>query len=215
MNIRKNLTETEEESLAKLQGWWSENGRYIIFGGILGLASVSGWKGWEYWTEQYRATAAELFFEYRQELQKENDGSGTGHAASLIELLELEYSDTPYASLAYELLAKTHVEAGENEKAIEAMEKAVEQVNDPVRLALITLRQARVLLAMNKPKEALRLVDEFRSQPGMRSLAEELRGDAFTRTGDLEAARGAYETAIKNTRVRSDFLRMKLENLGE
>ncbi len=215
MNIRKNLTESEEESFAKLQGWWSENGRYIIFGGILGIASVSGWKGWGYWTEQHQATAAELFFEYRQELQTESGGSGNEHAASLIELLELKYSDTPYASLAYEQLAKTHVEAAENEEAFEAMEKAVELVNDPVRLALITLRQARVLLALDKPKEVLKLVEEFRSQPGMTSLAEELRGDAFTRTGDLEAARGAYEAAIKNTRVRSDFLRMKLENLGE
>ncbi len=215
MNIRKNLTESEEESFARLQGWWSENGRYIIFGGILGLASVGGWQGWGYWTEQHRATAAELFFEYRQSLEKESDGSENENAASLAELLELKYSDTPYASLAYEQLAKIRAEAGKNQEAIEAMDKAVDLVNDPVRLALITLRQARVLLAMKRPKDVLKLVEEFRSKRGMVSMSEELRGDAFTQIGDFAAARSAYETAIKNTRIRPDFLRMKLENLGE
>ena len=43
--------ETEEQQIEELKRWWSEHGRTVIAGIVLGLGTVIGWTSWQNYQE--------------------------------------------------------------------------------------------------------------------------------------------------------------------
>ena len=53
---------TEEEQVEAIKKWWSENGKSIIAGIIIGIAAIFGWRGYENHTAM-QAKAASMLYE--------------------------------------------------------------------------------------------------------------------------------------------------------
>jgi predicted negative regulator of RcsB-dependent stress response len=141
-------------------------------------------------------------------------GDRTG-ALILLADLERDFASTPYADQARLAVARVYVESNELDKASTELQ-AVSQHSKDKQLALVArLRLARVLIAQQKPDDALTALDGV--DPGaFEALFHEVRGDAEFAKGNKAAALTEYRTArSKDTGGGSDtsLLDLKISDL--
>jgi len=200
----------EEQELEDLKKWWSENGRSIIAGVVLGIAVIGGWRGWEGWQQSRAEAASDL---HQQAMQ----AFGAGQRERLAELagqLALDYADTPYAALSGLALASAQVGEGDLAAAATTLQRvAGDGSGEAAQVA--RLRLARVQIEQGEADAALQtLADDF--PPAFVGLVAEVRGDAHLAAGDVDAARAAYSEARDSGSALADAaaLEIKLNELA-
>jgi len=199
---------SDEEQVEALKRWWSENGKSVVGGVLLGLALVGGWRGWQYY-EQNRAEIAGARYD---ELLVAAESRQLDRAVQLAEGLRAEFDDTAYASLAALHAAKLKLEAGDRGAAQVQLAWVRANAPDPGLRQVATLRLGRILVDEGELDAAQRLVDAAPRDAFAPEFAE-LRGDLARARGDLQAARAAYEEALAGKPASGVLLRMKLEDL--
>ncbi|OZB73570.1 MAG: hypothetical protein B7X37_08190, partial [Halothiobacillus sp. 14-55-98] len=60
------MTATDDEQLDKLREFWTQYGKTIIAGIILGLAALAAWAGWQSWQAKNQTAAAIAFHQIEQ-----------------------------------------------------------------------------------------------------------------------------------------------------
>ncbi len=199
---------TDEEQVEALKKWWSENGRSVVGGVVLGLALVGGWRGWQYY-EQTRAENAGAQYDG---LLVAVESKQPEKAAQASERLRADYDDTAYASLAALHVAKLKLEAGDRAGARAQLEWVKAQAPDPALRQIAGVRLARILIDAGELDAAAGLLDAAPRDAFAPELAE-LRGDLARARGDLDAARAAYEEGLAGRSGGAAVLRMKLDDL--
>lgn len=201
---------TDEEKVEELKAWWQENGNSVIAGIALAIAGLFGW---EYWKNNQITTASEASSLYAQ--VEQNAGTSLDNAQANIQTLQNDYSSTPYAAIASMKLAQDNASKGEYPAAAEALQWVIDNSSDEGFQQVAQLRLARVLLAMEKPAEALQLANK-EYPAAYQSLQEELKGDVYVAQNKTAEARSAYDRAIlSSTGGSTEFIKMKRDNLGE
>ena len=198
---------TDEEKAEELKAWWKENGTSVIAG--VGLA-VAALFGWEYWKEHKITTAesASALYTESRNAEKPED------TARMLQQLRDEYGSTPYGAMAGLQTAKNHAEAGEYQKAADALQWVIDNSNEAEYQDVARLRLARVLVAMGQADKALELTKQDYPE-AYESLLEEIKGDIFAAQDKKDDARKAYERAIlTNSGGSTEFIQMKLDDLG-
>ena len=203
--------ETEEQQVAAFKNWWKENATSLIFGVVVG---VSGLLGWRYYIDQnqnHLVQASDLYMQVVQSVMlnvvddKVNDINNT---------LINEYSNTPYAALSSLALAKSEYEKGNVDAAAEQLASAAENATDEVTKHIANLRLASVYLEQKKYDEVSSLLNMAHDE-AFDAHYEELKGDMHMAKGDVDQARAAYDKAI--TLLGSSagkWLKLKRKNLG-
>jgi predicted negative regulator of RcsB-dependent stress response len=198
----------DEEQLEALKKWWSENGKSMVGGVVLGLALVGGWRGWQYYVQNQAETAGARYDEMLVAVESRQ----SERAVQLAEGLRAEFDDTAYASLAALQAAKLKFEAGDRGAAQVQLAWVRANAPDPALRQVATLRLVRVLIDDGDLDAAQRLLDAAPRDAFAPELAE-LRGDLARARGDLAAARAAYEEALAGKSDSGVLLRMKLDDL--
>ena len=202
--------ETEDEQLRALKEWWSENGRSVIAGVVIGIGTLIGWKSWNVYQEQQALEASAKYNAIRSSALSQNlDG-----VIVLAEELKKDFKSTPYASLAAMILAKAKAEKGETSEVVNNLQWVIENSKQESVATIAKLRLARVYIADQDIEKAEALLNE--SYPvAYTSLLQELRGDMLSAKGEIQAAREAYDSAINAAEGNEvDYLKMKRDNLG-
>jgi predicted negative regulator of RcsB-dependent stress response len=199
----------DEEQLEALKKWWSENGKSMVGGVVLGLALVGGWRGWQYYVQNQAETAGARYDEMLVAVESRQ----SERAVELAEGLRAEFDDTAYASLAALQAAKLKFEAGDRGAAQVQLAWVRANAPDPALRQVATLRLVRVLIDDGDLDAAQRLLDAAPRDAFAPELAE-LRGDLARARGDLAAARAAYEEALAGKSDSGVLLRMKLDDLS-
>lgn len=198
----------EEEQVEAIKKWWSENGKSVVGGVVLGLALVGGWRGWQHY-EQNRAETAGARYD---EMLVAAEVQRLDQAVQLAEGLRVEFGDTAYASLAALHVAKLKLEAGDPGAAQVQLAWVRTNAPDPGLRQIASLRLARILVDEGELDAAQRILDAAPRDAFAPELAE-LRGDVARARGDVKAARAAYEEALAGKPGSSAILRMKLDDL--
>ena len=203
--------ETEEQQIADLKKWWSENGTSIIVGVALGLAGVFGFRAWLAYQENLAGQASTIYAVMQQGLERDDRQLVSERADILIS----QYNSTPYAALAALALAKISLEEGDLDAAGGQLQWVLDNGKlDAVRDAT-RLRLARVLIAQQKPDEAEALLQQPRTTTAFDNLYDEVSGDIYSVRGDSTAASEAYQRALAATPANnpgSNLLKLKYEN---
>lgn len=204
----------EYEQSEQVRKWLRENGASIVIGVVLALVLIFGWRQWQAHRAEHHAQAAEQFAVLQNALL-------SGNAAQVdraADVLEKDYTDTAYATLA--AVARANMAVGENklDAAQKALQWAVDHSPAPVLHSLYQLRLARVQLAQNLAQAALATLDKVPADD-YRALRQELRGDALLKLGRAADARTAYQQALSALSANTppgmrDALRMKLDDLA-
>ncbi len=203
--------ETEEEQVEQLKAWLKENGLSIVFGIIIGVGGIGGYKYWNYVQDTTATEASAHFSKMIDALDAGNYDSVQTQADALIN----DYASTDYALMAQLALAKSHVVNGDFDKAEQALQQVVGSGGQKplsyvarTRLAALQIQNGKIDLALGTLNTEF--PDEFSARVG------ELRGDAYATQGKAAEAIAAYRNAqsAKLGAVDESFLRQKIDDLG-
>lgn len=200
---------TDDEKVEDLKAWWKENGTSVVVGVALSIVALFGWDYWK--TSQDKTAAAASALYTQATTQAKTDLT---KATPDIQKLQNDFSSTPYAVMATLQSAQQYAVKGDYEAASKALHWVIDNSKDDSFKQLANVRLARILLAMKKPDEALKLVEQ--SYPkSYESLLAELKGDIFAAQNKPKEARDAYDKAIASNQGGStEFIEMKRANLG-
>lgn len=204
--------ENPEEEIEKLTKFWNEYGNSLIAGVIIGLAGLFGFKYWQSTTAEKATAASFIYTELIGAVTQNQTGAARDSANKLI----ADFGKTPYASKAALVLARIDFEAGDREKAEKNLRFAMEHAREEGVQHAARVRLARILVDRGDLDGAMKLADQ-KDQGGFTAEYAELKGDILLAKGNRDAARTAYQEAVKETRPQSPylpFLKMKLDDLG-
>ena len=201
------LSPEEQEQLDRFRQWWRENRRAVGLGALLAVAGIGGWQGWDRWGGARAGAAAELYREYRAQLETDE-----GAARELAARLRADYGGTAYAAMASLLSARAHVDAGRLDEAAALLEWARAETPVEEFAALAALRLGRLRAEQGRWEEGLEIVENLEA-PGWRGVRQEILGDLYAQAGRVADARRAYVQALEAGHDH-EFLRFKLDDLG-
>lgn len=203
--------ETEEQQVEALKDWWKENGKAVIAGVVIGVAVIGGWSLWTGHVENKTVAASDAFSEALV-------AANSADADTALVLADEVQDDNPghlYASYAAMTAARAAVENGDLAEAAKRLEWVSENApQDDVRL-LAKIRLARVQGAVGDAAAGLAILPK--SYPdSFAGLVEEARGDLLVFSGDIDAARAAYQAAADSEYIANrEGLTMKMNELAQ
>lgn len=203
--------ETEEQQVEALKDWWTENGKAVIAGVVLGATVIGGWTFWQNSVEKKTVAASDAF---SRTLEAVNS-SELDNALSIADEVQDDNPGHLYATYSSFAAARIAVENGDLEEAAARLEWVVENApQDDVKL-IAQVRLARVQGAVGDSTQALTtLPGSF--PDSFAGLVQEARGDLHVQAGDASAAREAYQAAMDSDYVANrEGLTMKLNELAQ
>jgi predicted negative regulator of RcsB-dependent stress response len=206
--------QSEKEQLEEIRAWWSENGRFVITGVVLGVAIIVGWNQWRSSIETAQIEASNLFEEVMVAV-----GDGDSEAAEFAaENLFVNYDQTVYPEQARLALARLYMDKGRDQDAVDVLRELI-VAGDESEIQLVgRLRLAKVKLYQNKPDEVVELLKD-RGESAFAARYSEVLGDAYTAQGNFAEAQTAYLAAlIENPALQTidnNLIQLKLNDLPD
>ena len=204
--------QTEEEQIASMKRWWETNGKFLIIGLIVVVASVIGTRTWQNFELSTLSKASAQYDLMMQELEAGRVDSVLQRGAEIVK----NNPDLQYGVLSAMLVAKVEVEKGNNDAAFQQLSWALENTESEKLKHIIRIRLAKVLLAQGKLNEALTHAT-FPQQADFASQYSIVQGDVYVKKGEVGSARTAYTAALNDKDMGSQlrtFVQMKLDDLG-
>ena len=200
---------SDDEKAEALKRWWSENGKSLIGGIVLGLALIFGYRGWN---EHQANQAIHASAEYER-LQSTIQRGDLVAAEKQLEIINKEYSNTNYDFFASLDLAKTYVNEGDFNAAKSQLENAVANVSDLGLKQLAESRLARVLLALDEVDAAQEIVNNAKKGAFAGEFAH-IEADIHRSKGNVDEAKTAYRKALDNNASNKAFIEMKFNEVN-
>jgi predicted negative regulator of RcsB-dependent stress response len=202
------LYDSEEDQVQAIKDWWSENGKAVILGGVIGLGGLFGWRYYQDSVIQAKEEASNSYSQVVEKLATQ----GTAVSSDVESFIEAN-KDTEYAVLAALQLAKAQVDAGELESALSQLEWAKANTKDLAIAPIATFRIARIQAQGDDFDKALATLKSLDSKAWTGRVAE-LKGDILLRQGDKDAAYIAYTEAQQADDASQD-IQYKLDDLAK
>lgn len=204
--------QTEEEQIASIKRWWETNGKFVIIGGIVVVASIVGTRAWQNLELSALSKTSAQYDLMLQELEAGRMESVVQRATEIVNT----QPDLQYAVLSAMLIAKVEVEKGNNDVAFQRLSWALENTKSEKLQHIIRIRLVKVLLAQGKLNEALTHAT-FPQQGEFSAQYSIVKGDVFVKKGEVASAKTAYSSALDDKSLGSqlrNFVQMKLDDLG-
>ena len=198
---------SDDEKAEALKRWWSENGKSVVGGVVLGLALVFGWQGWNEHQRSQAEMAAVEYDRFQVAIQKKDLDAAKLQA----EKLSKDFAATAYDYFAAVDLAAEMTAAEDFAGARTQLDYAVSNADDDGLKQLAEVRLARLLVAMGETEAAAKLAQN-RSGAFAAEFAQ-IRGDIERLAGNNEAAAKAYQQAMLSASANNRLLEMKLNEV--
>jgi predicted negative regulator of RcsB-dependent stress response len=201
-----------DDQLAMLKHWWSQYGRALIAGVVIGALLLAGGNYWRHYKIKRAETASLLYENLLADLQQGKADAVSAAATKLVQ----DYEATPYAGKAALLLARQRFDVNDIAGARTQLEWAMQHATEAAVQHSARLRLGRLLLDQGDSAAVLALVN-IKDTNGFASEYEELKADALLAQGDRAGAQRAYQAAIEKLPRGSSYLpllAMKRNNLG-
>jgi len=202
--------ETEEQQVAAIKKWWSENGNMLIVGAVVGLAGLWGWR---YYGESVTSNQEAASSEFAQVLTK-FEADSTEQGAADMKSFVADNEGNNYATLASLLLAKEAVKENNFELAKTQLAHLLETNEYAPLMPVIKLRLARVQAELGEYDQAITTLDKI-TEEGFIVKANQTKGNVYLKQGDTNAARSAFQAAVDASVGRVDsVLQLQLDDLA-
>lgn len=205
---------TEEEQIEAFKVWWKKNGLILVLAISVSVGGYFGWNGWKTSQANHISNASALYQNLVQAAADLSDESNQKTVLFMANQLTDDYSKTGYAMFGQLFVARIHAESGEYDKAIDALNLAIEKTADVSFIAIANLRVARLLLQKEEYSAALARVEQVTVSEFL-AQKQELIGDILIQQGKRDEARIAYEQASEalGAGVNHPLLDIKLKDL--
>ncbi len=181
---------TDEERVEEMKKWWKENGKSVIFGIVLGLSILFGWRWWQDYQLNQSVQASTLYNQLELSIQQKKPEQ----AEALSQQITTQFEKHAYAIYAALAMAKMKMDAKDVAAAQAHLQWGLDRAKTPELKHLLILRLARVQLSINELDKAYDLLSAAGSTQ-FASSYEELKGDILVKKGDTKQALLAYQKA--------------------
>ncbi len=203
----------EQEQLAALRAWWSDNARFIAGALAAAALAAAGWLGWRAYQAQ-QAQAAGAHYEALLRAAQAGDAKALREAAGV---LAEGYGGTLYASMGALSAARFLFDKGDLKGARAQLQWVLERSSAGELRDIARLRLAAVLLDEKRHDEALKVLQAPHAAAFEAQYAV-LRGDILLAKGRDAEARAAYRQALEKAAAGGEGFRagvqMRLDALG-
>ena len=204
--------QSEKEQIEEMRAWWSEYGKVVIAGVVIGIAGLIGFNQYNANKLQAQVEASELFETLVGHVV---DGDLDG-AEFVADDLNANYANTAYAAQSKLALARLYMDQNRDQDAADTLQELLAMSADENLQNIGRLRLASVLLYQDKAQEVIDLLEGI-EEPSFAALVNELRGDAYAAMGEYQQAADAYNLALTDPSpsptVDSALVQMKLIDL--
>ncbi|WP_029074182.1 tetratricopeptide repeat protein [Kaistia adipata] len=201
----------------KAKRLWARFGPYVLLVAVLIVVGVGGWRGWEYWREQQAAAEGDRFVAALK-LASENK-----HDEAITALNEIATTGGGgYPVLASFRAASELAATKKTDEAVKAFDAIAAKPGTPALLQQMARLRAALLVVDTADLAQMksRIGDLAETGNPWRHSARELLGLTAWRTGDLEAARGYFQSIADDpetpqsmqsrTQLMLDLIRSKI-----
>jgi predicted negative regulator of RcsB-dependent stress response len=203
----------EQEQLATLKAWWTENGSLVMTSVSLVLIVLAAWQGWNYYQRNQAAQASALYETVQKAARAGDLKQVRENAGAILE----QYPRTAYAAMAALVSAKAHFQGGDLKTARAQLVWVAENAKDEGLQDLARLRLANVMLDERAYDDALKALDA-KHGAAFDALYLATRGDVLVAQGKNAEAGAAYKSALEKADARDAGLRasiqLRLDALG-
>lgn len=203
------IYENENDQVDAIKRFFTENGKALAVGVILGVGALIGWR---YWTSHQTESARSASQAYQTVVSSLSADNAENLSAA--EKFAAENKNT-YGALASMELAQQFVDQNQLDKAVSQLQQGLAATSDENLKAVISLRLARVQVQLKQADTALQTLDTVKGE-GWAAIVADLRGEALLSKGDKKGARSAWEAGVnsKASPALSEMLQMKINNLS-
>jgi len=206
--------QSEKEQIEEMRAWWSEYGKVVIAGIVIGVAGLIGFNQYNANKLESQLAASEL---YETLVGHVVDGDLDG-AEFVADDLVANYAITAYAAQSKLALARLYMDQHRDQDAAATLREMLAMDADEGLQNIGRLRLASILLYQDKPQEVIDLFEGV-DAPSFAAMTNEALGDAYTTLGDYQQAADAYNRALADPSptptVDPDLVQMKLLDLPE
>ncbi|MFC3094693.1 hypothetical protein DRW07_12610 [Alteromonas sediminis] len=197
--------ETEEQQVEAIKRFWKENGIAIVAGAVLGLGGLWGWR---YYTDSQLAAKEVASTAYQQGIQD----IAESQSPEALESFAANTEQRGYQSLSGLIIAQQAVEAGDLEKAADALQNVLVQQGDAPLAQVAALRLASIQIEQGQFDVALSTLDKVTDE-AFKAEALILKGDAYSKLERFDNARQSYVAAL-DVAPENRLIQLKLDNLA-
>lgn len=188
------MYDTDEQQSEALYKWLRKHFKLIIAALIILFGSYLGWEHWQ----QHRMTQAHkasiVFSHLITAIQ--NNASRT-KTQPLIQSLETQYSNTPYAGLAQLLKVKYSMKDGHTTQAIQTLQHIITHSAQPALKDIARMRLARIALSQHDLKATQKTLEQLEISKHS-PLAWILHGNLLSAQNQPKKAVAAYKNALQS-----------------
>jgi predicted negative regulator of RcsB-dependent stress response len=203
---------TDEQQADRAKQWLRENGVFIAAGVVLGLGGLFGWQQWQEHKLQLAGEASVVWEQLRSAITAER----LNEVNETLELLETEYTGTPYVDQARLALARMYMDKNSPEEALEQLNKLVGGGKDAQLRRIAELRIAQIYVYQSEYEAALQVLGEG-SSPVFAGFYHDIRGDIYFAQGKPELAAGEYKLALDldaSGYIDRSYVQIKLDDVS-
>lgn len=182
---------TEAEQIEQFKKWWQNYGKLAIALIIFICLCFWSWIAWQQKQESVAMQASAIY----QELLDAAAGDKNDIVQQRAMILQQQYSQTPYASLAILILAKHAILKQDFKTAVQYFDWVLAHTKISTLRQMARLNKARVLLTEQQAQQAmdvLKIVDDSAYNPWI----FEVRGDTYLALNQPAEAYEAYTEAV-------------------
>jgi len=200
------LSDQEQKQL--LKDWWKKYGNAVLLGLLFFLIVNFSWQHWQKYREEKIEHASVTYSQLLHALELKK----TDEARLFAKHLQDGFATSSYASLAALLVAKLSIQEHNFAQAATELDWVLHHSKDSNLREIARIREARVLLALHKPQDVLKLLTEIDDNSFM-PLILEVKGDALLALGKNKEAALAYKEALQaaGSDASSPLIKMKAE----
>ncbi|KAB8308188.1 hypothetical protein EH228_14045 [Erwinia endophytica] len=198
----------ENEQVDALKRFFTQNGKALVVGVIIGVGALAGWRYWSSHQEGSNQQASNAY----QQVVTELDSSKPETLDTAAKFASDNHNT--YGALISLELAKRYVDGNQLDKAAAQLQSGLKDTKDANLQAVLNLRLARIQLQQKQPDDVLKTLDAIKGD-SWTAIVADVRGEALLSKGDTKGARDAWSKGINSdaSPALREMLQMKMNNL--
>ena len=182
----------EQEQIAQMRHFWERWGTQISAGVLAVALGFAGYYGWQWWQRNEGAKAAVVYEQVQAALKSNNPDK----IQQAWQVMQSKAPGSAYAGMAALAVGKALHDAGKNAEAISALQWAAAHAEGSSERAVARLNLSALQIDAKQYAEASKTLAEV-PEPTFAALFDLRKGDLAAQQGQRDAARQAYEAALK------------------
>ncbi len=202
---------TEQEQIELFKNWIKQYSLVILAGVLIAAVAISGWRYWQQRQNKMLSHASTVYDEMLS-MRTQNDTNAT-----LVQANKLfsHYPQTIYGQMAALMLARNAILKKNYSEADKHLHWVLDHSHVGAIRQIARLRLARVLIAEQKPQDALNVLQTIEDK-NFNGLTDEIKGDAYLSMNNVTMAHQFYGQALvelPHAESIRPLLQMKYDNL--